>query len=388
MPGTVAATSCSPSRSRPPPRPTSRSSSSAPTTRSSPRATTARASRCPARQDELVQAALAAQPAHRSSSSTPAPRCSCPGSTRCRAVLWAWLGGQEWPEALADVLTGVTEPAGRLPWTLPGARVRRARCRDAIPVDGVVEYHEGLARRVPRRGSRLGRTPARAVRSRPGLDRVGVRRRDAGRRARRDGVVLDVVVPQHRAARRARGRAGLRRAPGPTAAPERPVRWLGGFAVVTRAPGAHVRVQVRVRRARVPTWDLGTARLGDPARYLPDPRRPVRHATSVSRSTWTFRGPVHRAVPAPVALSGQPDQPHRSCSSAVRATRSRPQAPRQAGPGERPASPDISARRHSVRIRKLSTMIAGAATLALLATACSGGGGGSDDPSSSGGTGM
>ena len=57
------------------------------------------------------------------------------------AVLLAWFPGQEGGNAIADVLLGAAEPGGRLPTTWPASE-------DGLPgthpVDGVLEYREGL----------------------------------------------------------------------------------------------------------------------------------------------------------------------------------------------------------------------------------------------------
>lgn len=74
------------------------------------------------------------------------------------ALLWAWLPGQEAGYALADVLLGRAEPAGRLPWTLP-ARAEDVPVPDAIPIDGVLDYRDGL--HIGHRGyDRAGTVPA------------------------------------------------------------------------------------------------------------------------------------------------------------------------------------------------------------------------------------
>jgi beta-glucosidase len=60
------------------------------------------------------------------------------------AVLWCWFGGQEAAGAIADVVTGVAEPAGRLPTTLP-VRLEHNPSHDNFPGEnGEVRYGEGL----------------------------------------------------------------------------------------------------------------------------------------------------------------------------------------------------------------------------------------------------
>ena len=185
-------------------------------------------------------------------------------------VLWAWLGGQEWPDALADVLTGITEPTGRLPWTLP-AHESDVPVPDAVPVDGVVEYHEGVHVGY-RSWLRLGRTPAAPFGH--GLGWTTWEYESVAHAVEADGsVVLDVRV-RNTGARDGREVVQVYVEP-PGTDETRPVRWLGGFSVVHAAAGAHADVQVRVDATRVPDLGQRTARLGHPGRYLPDPRRPL-----------------------------------------------------------------------------------------------------------------
>jgi beta-glucosidase len=59
------------------------------------------------------------------------------------AVLVSYFGGQEFGNALADVLLGLGEPGGRLPTTWP-ALEGDVPVSDVTPVDGGVEYVEGI----------------------------------------------------------------------------------------------------------------------------------------------------------------------------------------------------------------------------------------------------
>ena len=112
----------------------------------------------PARQDELVRRVAAANPRTVVVVNAGAP-VLLPWLDDVAAVLWWWLPGQEAGRSLAAVLSGAIEPSGRLPWTLP-AREEDVPVPHGIPVDGVIDYVEGLD--VGHRGwDRLGRTPAR-----------------------------------------------------------------------------------------------------------------------------------------------------------------------------------------------------------------------------------
>jgi beta-glucosidase len=57
------------------------------------------------------------------------------------AVLVSWFSGQEFGSALADVLTGVVEPGGRLPMSWPASAEGLPA---AMPVNGELPYDEGL----------------------------------------------------------------------------------------------------------------------------------------------------------------------------------------------------------------------------------------------------
>ena len=60
------------------------------------------------------------------------------------AVLVASFGGMEMADALVDVLTGVSDPGGRLPITYPVRLEDTPAWPHYRPVDGVQQYGEGL----------------------------------------------------------------------------------------------------------------------------------------------------------------------------------------------------------------------------------------------------
>jgi beta-glucosidase len=71
----------------------------------------------PGRQNELVERVAAANPRTIVVVNAGCPM-DLPWADRVAAVLYAWLPGQEFGNALADVLLGKSEPGGRLPFTI------------------------------------------------------------------------------------------------------------------------------------------------------------------------------------------------------------------------------------------------------------------------------
>ena len=96
----------------------------------------------PGRQDELVAGVAAANPDTIVVIVNAGAPVLLPWADDVAAVLLAWFPGQEFGNALADVLLGDAEPGGRLPTTLAAARSRARRSRS--PIDGVLRYDEGL----------------------------------------------------------------------------------------------------------------------------------------------------------------------------------------------------------------------------------------------------
>ena len=67
-----------------------------------------------------------------------------PWTASVGAVLQTWFGGEEMAAALADVLTGRTDPGGRLPTTIP-VRLEHNPSFDNFPGErGELRYGEGL----------------------------------------------------------------------------------------------------------------------------------------------------------------------------------------------------------------------------------------------------
>jgi beta-glucosidase len=198
----------------------------------------------PGRQDDLVRQVAAANPRTVVVVNAGAP-VLLPWAEEVAAVLLAWFPGQEFGNALADVLFGLVEPGGRLPTSWPATPEGLPRTQ---PRDGVLTYDEGLfigyrwydrTGRAPRYrfGHGLGYTTWEYTGIEAGTGSVSVRVRNTGEREGRE--VVQVYASR------------------PESAVERPVRWLVGFAPVVAAPGDEVSVAVTLHRRAFEHWDAG-----------------------------------------------------------------------------------------------------------------------------------
>ncbi|WP_328456215.1 glycoside hydrolase family 3 C-terminal domain-containing protein [Streptomyces sp. NBC_00386] len=202
------------------------------------------------RQDELVRAVTAAEPRTVVVVNSGGP-VELPWRAAAGAVLLTWFPGQEGGAGLADVLFGRAEPGGRLPTTWP-ATLADAPVTRTRPEDGHLDYTEGLhigyrawARhdREPAYwfGHGLGFTtwayegldvPDDIVAGEPFTVRVEVR--NTGPRRGREVVQVYLAGP-----------------PGP---PDRPERWLAGYAAVSAEPGERATASVRIPPRALRHW--------------------------------------------------------------------------------------------------------------------------------------
>ena len=97
----------------------------------------------PGRQNELVERVAAVNPKTIVVVNAGCPM-DLPWSDRVAAVLYAWLPGQEFGNALADVLLGVTEPGGRLPVTIAARESDYPALGTTPDEQGQLVYTEGI----------------------------------------------------------------------------------------------------------------------------------------------------------------------------------------------------------------------------------------------------
>ncbi len=205
----------------------------------------------PGRQDELVRRVIAANPRTVVVVNSGAP-VLLPWARDAAAVLLSWFGGQEFGNALADVLLGDTEPGGRLPMTWPTSQEGLPSTQ---PADGVLDYREGLFIGY-RAFDRDGREPLF-----PFGHGTGYTTWSYDSMTVADGAAGVAVCVQVRNTGPRRGREVVQvYASRPDSAVERPAKWLAGFAAVDADPGEMVEVGILIPERVFQHWsDAGWA---------------------------------------------------------------------------------------------------------------------------------
>jgi beta-glucosidase len=199
----------------------------------------------PGRQDELVSAVAAANPRTLVIVNSGAP-VLLPWADEVAAVLVSWFPGQEFGNALADVLTGTVEPGGRLPVTWPASEEGLPSVQ---PVNGELPYDEGLL--IGYRwylstgrdslfpfGHGLGYTTWAYEGIAVDGDTVTVSVRNTGERGGRE--VVQLYASQ------------------PNSAVERAPRWLVGSAIVDAAAGDVANAVITLGEHNFRHWDSST----------------------------------------------------------------------------------------------------------------------------------
>jgi beta-glucosidase len=199
----------------------------------------------PGRQDDLVRAVAAANPRTVVVVNAGSP-VLLPWRGEVAALLVTYFGGQEYGNALADVLLGVVEPGGRLPTTWPREE-SDVPVIDVTPRDGVVRYDEGIHIGY-RAWLRAGTEPAFPFGH--GLGYTTWELTDL-RAIDPSSVALTV--------RNTGGQAGKHviqvYAERPSSTVDRPTRWLAGFTVVRLDAGAAREVTVPLHQHTFEHWD-------------------------------------------------------------------------------------------------------------------------------------
>ena len=223
----------------------------------------------PGHQDDLVRAVAAANPRTVVVVNAGSP-VLLPWRNDVAAVLATYFGGQQYGDALADVLLGHVEPGGRLPTTWPRTQ-EDVPVIDVTPKDGVVRYDEGVhigyrawlkAGTEPAYefGHGLGYTTWELSELRANdPSSVALTVRNTGDRAGKH--VVQVYVER------------------PESTVDRPVRWLAGFAVVRLGAGQAREMTVHLHEHTFEHWavtDQGSGWTTEPGAFT------IRAGSSVS----------------------------------------------------------------------------------------------------------
>ncbi|WP_405993582.1 beta-glucosidase [Streptomyces sp. NBC_00986] len=205
----------------------------------------------PGRQDDLVHAVAAANPNTVVIVNSGSP-VELPWRDEVAAVLLGWFPGQEGGAALADVLTGIHEPGGRLPTTW--GSLTDAPVTQVVPENGELPYTEGVFIGY-RAWEKAGRTPSYPFGHGLGYTDWSY---DAIEAETEGGGTSVTVRVTNSGARHGREVVQVYLAPADApveADPERPARWLAGFAGVEAGPGESVDVVVELPRRSFEIWD-------------------------------------------------------------------------------------------------------------------------------------
>ena len=251
----------------------------------------------PGRQDELVARVASVNPRTVVVVNAGAPML-LPWADDVAAVLLAWFPGQEFGDALADVLLGRAEPGGRLPTTWPMSEVGHP---SVTPVAGTLSYDEGLFVGY-RAYDRDGHTPRFPFGHGLGYTQwvydsvdlpdstfaakdvtVRISARNTGDRPGRD--VVQVYASR------------------PGSSIERPIRWLAGFAAIEAEAGESAAVDVIVAARAFEHWDVDAGRwVTEPGTFRLEVGRSSRDLLSSSEITVESSSP-DRDLDGPPASS-------------------------------------------------------------------------------------
>jgi beta-glucosidase len=200
----------------------------------------------PGRQDDLVRAVAAANPRTVVIVNSGSP-VALPWADEVAAIVLGYFGGQEFGTAIADILTGASEPGGRLPTTWPGSQAD-VPVVEVTPTDGVLAYDEGIHVGY-RAWLNAGTAPAFAFGH--GLGYTSwtwdTAEADAGGYA----VTATVTNSGDRSGKQVVQVYAERE----DSSVERPSRWLVGFAVVRAEAGQTVTVSIPIPARRLAHWD-------------------------------------------------------------------------------------------------------------------------------------
>lgn len=228
----------------------------------------------PGLQDRLVSAVAAANPRTVVIVNSGAP-VLLPWRDQVAAILIGYFGGQEFGHALTDVLTGATEPGGRLPTTWPSSQEDVPVINVTPAADGTLTYDEGIHIGY-RAWLKVGTVPAYEFGYGLGYTKWVLDGADVPAQTT-PGTTVPLAVTLTNVGGRAGKNVVQVYAEKPDSSVDRPVRWLVASAPVWAEPGETVTKVLEIPTRLLAYWDNRwtyepgdyTLRIGTSVRDLP-----------------------------------------------------------------------------------------------------------------------
>lgn len=229
----------------------------------------------PGTQDRLVHAVAAANPRTIVIVNAGSP-VIMPWRHEVAAVLIGYFGGQEFGNALTDILTGAAEPVGRLPTTWPATQGSVPVINTTPDANGKLRYDEGIHIGY-RAWLKTGATPAYEFGYGLGYTTWKLETVNGPTRPVTPGETVPVTVTLTNTGARAGKQVVQVYAEKKDSAVERPFRWLIASTPVWAKPGEAIAATVEVPTRLLAYWDNGwtyepgvyTLRIGTSVTDLP-----------------------------------------------------------------------------------------------------------------------
>lgn len=209
----------------------------------------------PGYQDRLVHAIAAANPRTVVIVNAGSP-VIMPWRHEVAATLIGYFGGQEFGNALADILTGTTEPGGRLPTTWPATQGSVPVLNTTPDADGKLRYDEGIHIGY-RAWLKTGATPAYDFGYGLGYTTWSLNNVEGPADPVTPGDSVPLKVSLTNTGERAGKQVIQVYAEKKDSTVERAVRWLVGSAPVWVEPGEHVSVDLQITTRLLAYWNNG-----------------------------------------------------------------------------------------------------------------------------------
>lgn len=209
----------------------------------------------PGLQDRLVHAVAAANPRTIVIVNAGSP-VIMPWRHEVAAILIGYFGGQEFGNALTDILTGTVEPGGRLPTTWPATQGSVPVLNTTPDADGKLRYDEGIHIGY-RAWLKTGATPAYEFGYGLGYTTWTLDTVDGPDGPLTPGEAIPVSVTLTNKGERSGKQVIQVYAEKKDSAVERPVRWLIASTPVWAQPGETVTATLEVPTRHLAYWDNG-----------------------------------------------------------------------------------------------------------------------------------